>query len=89
MTTINDRDLDAALCGTGTMFKHLAEGDRFVFNPDDAQRPYAILIKTKNGYRHEVGGRKWKTGARTAVHPLPSVAPQATTGGQAYKPASS
>lgn len=66
-------DLDAALSGSGVLFKHLKAGDRFVFNKDDKDRPHCILVKTCHGYRHEVDGRQWKTGARTAVHPIPQV----------------
>ena len=66
-----ERDADAMLwaraLGMGeTMFKSLPVGARFVFRKEDADRPHCILVKTANGYRHEVGGRQWKTGARTA-----------------------
>jgi hypothetical protein len=71
-----ERDADAAIwartLGLGeTQFKNLPVGARFVFNKDDADRPFCILVKTARGYRHEVGGRHWKTGARTACFRLP------------------
>lgn len=50
-----------------TIYKALRNGDRFVFCVDHADKPYAILVKHKNGYRHEIGGRLFKTGALTAV----------------------
>lgn len=50
-----------------TMFKNIPVGSRFVmFNRENAEHESCILIRTKSGYRHEVGGRVWKTGARTA-----------------------
>lgn len=68
------RDLDALLWATKTVgttiFKYVPEGAHFVFNREDAERPHAILVRTKHGYRHLIGGRQWKTGARTAVHVL-------------------
>jgi len=65
------RDL-AALLETkgGTLYKYLEIGDRFVFSMDHADKPYAILVKTARGYRHEVGGNQFTTGARTAVFKL-------------------
>lgn len=73
----NTPDLDAELwvreLGLGeTLFKSLPVGARFVFDREDAQRPHCILVKTASGYRHEVGGRQWKTGARTACCRLDS-----------------
>jgi hypothetical protein len=70
-----ERDADAGLwareLGMGeTMFKSLPTGARFVFSRDDAGKPYAILVRTANGYRHEIGGRQFKTGARTACFRL-------------------
>jgi hypothetical protein len=65
-----ERDLAALVAADadgGTLFKYLSVGDRFVFSKDHADKPYAILIKTATGYRHEVGGKLFKTGARTAV----------------------
>lgn len=56
----------------GWMFKSLQPGDRFVFQKEDADKPHCILVKTTHGYRHEVGGRQWKTGARTACFKLPA-----------------
>lgn len=54
-----------------TIFKNLPIGARFVFQKHEADKPYAILIKTSpRGYRHEVGGRQWDTGARAACFKL-------------------
>ncbi len=53
-----------------TLFKWLPVGTRFVFNRDDAERPHAVLIRTARGYRHEVGGREWRTGACAACYRL-------------------
>ena len=51
-----------------SLFKHLPIGARFVFSREDMARPHCILVKHANGYRHEIGGRLWKTGARTACY---------------------
>ena len=77
MTDTSERDADAALWAGvldmgETLFKCLPIGSRFVFSREHARQPYAILIKTKNGYRHEVGGRQFKTGSRTACFRLPA-----------------
>ncbi|MBY0561522.1 hypothetical protein [Hyphomicrobium sp.] len=71
----DDRDADACLwakeLGLGeTLFKSVPLGARFVFDRDHFGKDYAILIKCANGYRHEVGGRIWSTGARTACFVL-------------------
>lgn len=71
-------DVDAGLWAQelrlgGTLFKSLPIGARFVFSKDHADKPYAILIKTRRGYRHEIGGRQFTTGARTATFRLPPV----------------
>ena len=52
------------------MFKSLPVGARFVFSADHADKPYAILVRTAHGYRHEIGGRQFTTGARTACFAL-------------------
>lgn len=75
-----ERDADAALWGKAlfgavTIFKALHPGERFVFNHEDKDRAQYVLVKTAHGYRHEIGGRQWKTGARTAVFPLPPLVP--------------
>jgi hypothetical protein len=65
-----ERDADAALWAARlhgvppTLFKNVPVGARFTFRPDEAGRPHAILVRTANGYRHEIGGRQWRTGAR-------------------------
>jgi hypothetical protein len=71
----SERDAGAAAwaqsLGLGeTLFKNLPVGARFVFDRDHASRDYQILVKTANGYRHEIGGRQFKTGARTACFSL-------------------
>jgi hypothetical protein len=53
-----------------TLFKSLETGARFVFNPDDADRPHCVMVRTARGYRHEIGGRQWSTGARVACYRL-------------------
>ena len=54
-----------------TIFKFLPVRARFVFQKHEADKPYAILIKTSpRGYRHEVGGRQWDCGARAACFRL-------------------
>lgn len=61
----------AKVFGMGeTLFKNIPLGARFVFSMDHADKPYAILVRTKGGYRHEVGGRQFTTGARTACFVL-------------------
>ena len=72
----SDCDADASVwarvLGMGpTMFKSIRPGQRFVFSMDHIGRPYAILVKTANGYRHETGGRQFRTGQRTACFVLP------------------
>ena len=60
-----------------TLFREVAVGQRFVFQKDDCERPHCILLRTKTGYRHEIGGRIFKTGARTAcflLKPKPEIA---------------
>ena len=59
------------LRGAGSLFKDIPTGARFVFRADQADSAACILIRTPSGYRHEIGGRVWKTGARTACHLLP------------------
>lgn len=70
-------DLDAAACaaarllGMGeTMFKSLPIGARFVFRREDIGTAYGVMIRERHGYRHEAGGRLWRTGARTACFML-------------------
>lgn len=53
-----------------TLFKNLPIDARFVFSRDHIDKPYAILIKTMYGYRHEIGGGQFTTGARTACFRL-------------------
>jgi len=59
--------------GASTTFSLLPVGARFVFNADDVDKPYAVLVRTKGGYRHEIGGRQWRTGARVACYRLPDI----------------
>ena len=66
-----EKDADASgwghALGMGrTLFKNIPMGARFVFFAGQIDRPECILIRTASGYRHEIGGRVWKTGARTA-----------------------
>lgn len=53
-----------------TLFKHLPAGAVFVFDPANADKPSAQLLRTKNGYRTLSGGRQFTTGARTACYVL-------------------
>ncbi len=71
---MSERDVAALVATPGsTLFKYLTLGTRFVFDPAHASMEACILIKTANGYRHEVGGKQWKTGARTACYRLPAL----------------
>lgn len=70
---MTERDVAALAAVPGaTLFKYLNVGTRFVFDPTHATISACVLVKTERGYRHEVGGKQWKTGARVACYPLPS-----------------
>ena len=71
--TLNaERDADAYIFGGNscTLFKNLLPGELFVTNPEYADKDYCILIRTKNGYRHKIGGRQFTTGARVACYKI-------------------
>jgi hypothetical protein len=53
-----------------TLFKNVPVGARFVFRRDEADKDYCILVRTARGYRHEVGGRQFTTGARVGCFVL-------------------
>ena len=68
----SERDADAYLCGKpgATLFKNVGIGKEFVFRPDHADKDFCILVRTKNGYRHKIGGRQFTTGARVPCYIL-------------------
>jgi hypothetical protein len=60
-----ERDVDAAIWGSGILFKSLTPGTKFYFQ----HAPEFVHVKTKSGYK-DATGHSWKTGARTAVIPI-------------------
>lgn len=75
---MENTNLDAAAYSSskgGTLFKYLRPGERFMFDASNLRdylagygKAECVLVKTKHGYRHEIGGRQFGTGARVTVY---------------------
>jgi hypothetical protein len=65
------------LCDHATTFNALPIGARFVLDPQHYE-DFKILLRTKRGYRHVIGGPQFRLPARQIVYRLPNPAAQET-----------